>query len=330
MQLAWLAGDLLAHLADRDDLDEASGALLEAAAASPGITASAKSFREFAVSFLSRVTTSASEPMFRLHTALSQRATLPLHFRMLSVVALTATLSSASALDAARAALTAVHMECCGSPCEHAAAISDLFVHVCTAAPTPERRALLQLSHRQLQISHCEGSSLQRLRLSPTGSPIMLGKSRDREMFVARLSLPAADERASETLATESGWWLKLERCPAAGDGCRATFSLFLNNTHAGEGGAIQAAFEVGVMAADSAALRKAQAAAALIEHVCFMRPGLRGAAEAAVHRSAIRQEFSGSAWGIRHLVDEQALARLGYNTAGDEPVLVFAMVQTS
>ena len=247
----------------------------------------------------------------------------------------TAEARASAALDesALCAAMHGVLAQTCGSACTYADVLSDLLVDTCTgggaAAAAPLRRALLRYSHRQLFESHCTGVSRQRLELAPLGRPVVFGRTAEREMFVARLRMPCSDATAVETEATPSGWWLKVERCCGSKGVSETTYSLFLNNRHASGAAPLQAAFEIGVVASADAALRKAEAAAVLIGHAGFMRPGLWAAHEAAIHRSAIRQEFSGAAWGIRHLFNDLALARFG--CAGEGGVAyVFGMVQTS
>lgn len=220
----------------------------------------------------------------------------------------------------------------CGRGCMHADVLSDVLVDTCTAGGTaaaPLQRALLRYSHRHLFNSHCTGISKQRLELAPLGRPVVFGQSADREMFVARLRMPRGDAAAAETEATPSGWWLKVERCCGSKSVNETTYSIFLNNRRASEAAPLQAAFEIGVVASTDQAMRKAEAAAVLIEHSGFMRPGLWAPHEASIHRSAIRQEFSGTAWGIRHLFNDIALAKFG--CAGEGAVAcVFGMVQTS
>ena len=336
MQLAWLTGELLVHVADRADYHSTYVAFLAAAALSPGIAASTKSFHEYATCMLEQARLAASPQTCRLHADVAQAATLPTHFRFLHAIAL-ASVSPAENWDEedgedASAVLGGLLADTCAQPCQHAATLSDLLVDACMDAPrsrTAQQRKILRSSHRLLLTSHCEGSNLQCLRLAAPGKPVVLGKAGDREMFVVRLALPSVASRPTETQATGSGWWLKLERCPA-GEESQTTFSLFLNNQHACKDSPMQASFEIGIVSCCSTALCKAEAAAALIDHVGFMRPGLWSAAEAAVHRSAIRQEFGGTAWGIRHLFDDQALARFGYDVSSEQPVFLFGMVQSS
>jgi hypothetical protein len=220
----------------------------------------------------------------------------------------------------------------CGQLCMHADVLSDLLVDTCTAGVHGDYSAtlctsLLKYTNRQLLGSHCRGTSKQRLELAAVGQPVVLGCTAGHEMFVARLGLPTNDAVPTSTAATPSGWWLKVERSSASKYD-DTTYSIFLNNKNASEKAQMQAAFEIGVVANTDQAMRKAEAAAVLIEHSGVMRPGLWAPHEAAIHRSAIRQEFSGTAWGIRHLFNDMLLARFGF--ASQDFVCVFAMVQTS
>jgi hypothetical protein len=228
-----------------------------------------------------------------------------------------------------------IFADTCGHVCMHADVLSDLLVETCMAGSSSGysatlSRSLLKYSHRQLLSSHCHGVSKQRLELAAVGQPVVLGRTAGREMFVARLRLPSDDTHATQTDVTPSGWWLKVERSCASIHTYNndTTYSIFLNNKNASQKSQMQASFEIGVLANTDQAMRKAEAAAVLIEHSGFMRPGLWAPHEAAIHRSAIRQEFSGTAWGIRHLFNDMSLARFGF--AGHDYVCVFAMVQTS
>ena len=352
MQLAWLLGELFVHFADRADYHDHFVAFALRAVQSPGVAASGKSYHAFATQTLRTIAATpleACDAAMDLLTRAASSSTLPLHARMLYAIALIATARSSSDTAAPQRVhdvMHSVYLDSCGCQCQHAAALSDLLVDACTASASALRGAgdsakppssnsspslqLLKFSHRLLLDSHCTGVSWQRLQLAPLGQPVVFGKTADREMFVTRLQLPPADARATETAATASGWWIKLERCAASKGADEVTYSLFLNNSNASSAAPLQAAFEIGVVASGAEAMRKAEAAAVLIEHSGFMRPGLWATHEAAIHRSAIRQEFSGAAWGIRHLCNDVALARFGYDVAGGAAVYVFGMVQTS
>jgi hypothetical protein len=367
VQLAWLLGELFGHLADRHDHHAVFVAFARAALQSPGVAASGKSFHSFAQHTVHASAAARGDAAATAMLAAAARAdALPLHGRMLFAIALAATLPHGGSADEDAAdnddsACALVHsvvhdvfLEMCGQQCAHAAVLSDLLVDTCSAggalagraraldaagtsdAPADHnhsrdpRGALLRLSHRLLLGSHCAGVACQRLQLASRGHPVVFGKTPDREMFVCRLQLPTRATRATETHPTASGWWLKVERCAAGQGADETTYSLFLNNGTATAAAPLKAAFEIGVVAHTAVALRKAEAAAVLIEHAGFMRPGLWAPQEAAIHRSAIRQEFSGTAWGIRHLCSDVSLAQLGYDTAAGPEVCVFGMVQLS
>jgi hypothetical protein len=339
VQLAWLLGELLHQFADRCDYHDAFIAFLLKASQSPGVAVSGKSFHAFAGDTMEKARALRGDDSAILLATAAQSPQLPPHFRLLHAIALVAATGDAADYSGAtERACTVMHevlLDTCGKPCEHAEALSDLLVDTCTfplsaSSNLSRPLQLLKYFHRHLLNSHCTGVSSQRLQLAPLGRPVVFGKTPDREMFVCRLQLPTEATRATQTQATASGWWLKVERCSATTGCSDTTYSIFLNNGNASIAVPLQAAFEIGVVANTSQAMRKAEAAAVLIDHSGFMRPGLWTSNEAAIHRSAIRQEFSGMAWGIRHLFDDLSLARFGYDASSSPAVFVFGMVQLS
>ena len=342
MQLAWLLAEGLQHLGDRADMSGTFVALTSKTMASPGVAASTKSFSTFAQSCMRMLAAYSGISQQRILSAVVHASSVPCQGRMLFAVAAASAACARSADDALEAVwadLEHAFLQVCGSACPHADVLSDLLLNACMAEPSSSgsttsaamQGTLLRRAQRLMLYSHCSGPACQRLRLAAPSEPTVLGKTADREMFVVRLPLPSVEQRCSHTCATASGWWLKVERSAPCNGVDETTFSLFLNNANATAQAPLQAAFEIGVLANSTPAMRKAEAQAVLIEHSGFMRPGLWAPHEAAIHRSAIRQEFSGQAsWGIRHLCNEVALARLGYNPAGDCALCVFGMVQTS
>ena len=339
MQLAWLLVEMMQHCADRSDLHATFVAFSVQAFNAPGLAKSGKSFHAAATDTLEFVRSCKFEHVSALLAHAAKSTQLPLHAQMLFAIAQAATdtegvedIACSSICDTLQHAFAAT----CGRPCQHQAVLSDLLMDACMPAqqpgcstqPSAVQIQVLRFAQQLLLSSHCAGVSCQRLQLAPQDHPVVYGKSVDREMFVVRLQLPCPEQRATQSRPTASGWWLKLERCAASHGAEGTTYSLFLNNGAASNAAPVNAAFEIGVVANTPVALRKAEAAAVLIEQQSFMRPGLWTAQEAAIHRSAIRQEFSGTAWGIRHLCNDVALAQFGYNVASGPHVCVFGMVQ--